>query len=98
EAYKQFISMLAMSFGEIDHLVVCDIFSRDDKVVARWSWRGKHTAEFMGVPATHRQITIRGIDIFRLTGGVIVDLWQEIDMMRILQQIMALPSWHSHGH
>jgi hypothetical protein len=33
--------------------------------------------------ATHRQVTIRGIDIFRLARGEIVDLWQEIDLMSI---------------
>jgi hypothetical protein len=32
---------------------------------------------------------MKGIDIFRLAGGKIADLWQEIDVMGLLQQISA---------
>jgi predicted ester cyclase len=106
EGYKQFIGMFAASFSEINQLVIGDMISCNDKVVARWSWSGKHTAEFMGVPATDRHVTMKGIDIFRLTSGEIADLWQEIDFMGILQQIIApapnlntqphlTPRWHS---
>jgi predicted ester cyclase len=98
EAYKRFIRTFMESFSDMDHLVICDLFRCDEKVAARWSWPGKHTAEFMGIPATYRQVTIRGIDIFRVAGGKIVDLWQEVDRMYILQQIMALPMPDSHGH
>src|SRR5687768_5844613 len=69
EDYKKFISMIAASFSDMNHINARDIFSCGDKVVARWSWSGKHTAEFMGIPATHRQITLKGIDIFCLADG-----------------------------
>ena len=91
EGYKRFVSMFTASFREMNHIKVCDIFSCGDKVVARWSWTGKHAAEFMGIPATNRQITMKGIDIFRLADRKIVDLWQEIDFMGILQQVSAPP-------
>jgi steroid delta-isomerase-like uncharacterized protein len=90
EDYMRFISMFEASFSDMNH-IIRDIFSCDDKVVARWSWTAKHTAEFMGIPATNRQITIKGIDIYRLTDGKIANLWQEIDIMGILQQISAPP-------
>ena len=89
DGYTTYMSLLAVSFSERNHIDVRDIFSTGDKVVARWSWRAKHTAEFMGIPATNRQITMKGIDIFRLAEGKIVDLWQEVDIMGILQQLSA---------
>ena len=91
EDYKRFISMLTASFSEMNRINVCELLSCGDRVVVRWSWSGKHTAEFMGIPATHRQITLKGIDILRLAEGKIADLWQEIDIMGILQQISAPP-------
>lgn len=91
EGYKHFLNLFAASFSELDQIVIRDIFSCDDRVVARWSLTGRHTAEFMGIPATHRRIRMKGIDIFRLIEGEIVDLWQEIDFMGILQQLMAPP-------
>jgi predicted ester cyclase len=41
----------------------------------------------MGIPATGQRITVKGIDIFRLAEGKIADLWQEMDLLGILQQI-----------
>jgi predicted ester cyclase len=89
EGYKKFISMLAVSFSEMTHIVAHDMFSNGDKVVARWACSGRHTAEFMGLRATNRLLTMKGIHIFRLTEENIAELWQEIDIMGILQQISA---------
>jgi predicted ester cyclase len=96
QGYKRFISMLATSFSDMHHLVIRDIFSSSDKVVARWSWTGKHSAEFMGIPATNRPVTLKGIDIFQLTEEKISNLWQEIDFLGILQQISAPPADGAH--
>jgi predicted ester cyclase len=81
--------MLATSFRELAPIAACDLFSYDDKVVARWSSSGVHNAEFMGIPATGRRVMLKGIDLFHLREGKIIDLWQEIDIMGILQQISA---------
>lgn len=86
--YKRFISMFAASFSDMQH-IVHDMFGCDNKVVARWTWSGIHTAEFMGNPASNRQITVKGIDIFNLREGRIADLWQEIDILGVLRQISA---------
>lgn len=92
EGYAKFVGMLALSFGELTPIAAGDLFSHGDKVVARWASSGRHSAEFMGIPATGRRVTLKGIDIFRLREGKIADLWQEIDLMSILQQISA-PTW-----
>jgi predicted ester cyclase len=81
--------MLALSFGELTPIAACELFSCGNKVVARWSSSGLHRGEFMGIPATGRRVTLKGIDLFRLVDGRIADLWQEIDLMGILQQISA---------
>jgi predicted ester cyclase len=43
----------------------------------------------MGIPATGRRVMLKGIDLFRLRDGKIASLWQEINLMGILQQITA---------
>jgi predicted ester cyclase len=80
---------LAANFSGVDHIEIHDLFSCGDKVAARWSWSGRHTTEFMGIPATNRLVTMKGIAIFRLAEGKIVELWQEMDIMGILQQVSA---------
>ena len=53
--------------------------------------KGTHTKEFMGVPATGNQVSISGINIFRISGGRIVEHWVNYDAMGLMQQIGAIP-------
>ena len=69
-----------------------DLVAEGDKVVARWSSRGTHDGDFMGVPPTGRTVTTTGITIFRLEDGKIVEEWSESDMLGMLQQVGAIPT------
>ena len=40
-----------------------------DIVFGRFLAKGTHTKEFMGVPATGKQVTISGVNIFRISGA-----------------------------
>jgi predicted ester cyclase len=53
---------------------------------------GTHQGTFMGIPPTGKRVKVSGIDIFRLTGGKIVERWAEIDTPGMLQQIGAIPN------
>jgi steroid delta-isomerase-like uncharacterized protein len=89
EGYKKFVGMIAASFSDTTQIEAHEVISNGDKIVVRWSSTGRHTGEFMGIPATGQRITLKGIDIVRLTEGKIADLWQEMDLLDILQQISA---------
>ena len=89
--YKKFVGMFAASFSDTTSIEAHEVISNGDKVAVRWSSTGRQTGEFMGIPATGQRIRLKGIDIFRLAEGKIADLWQEMDILGILQQISALP-------
>jgi steroid delta-isomerase-like uncharacterized protein len=63
-----------------------------DKVAIRWTARGTHHGEFLGVPATGKEIHSRGIDILHLRDGKIAEVWVEWDVLRDLQQMGAVVS------
>ena len=42
-------------------------------------------------PATGRSIELRGINMFRVKDGRVVEQWAELDMLGLLQQIGAIP-------
>jgi steroid delta-isomerase-like uncharacterized protein len=65
--------------------------SQGDFVATRYTARGTHQAEFMGVPATGRPVTVAGICISRLRDGKIVEEWEIADGLGALQQIGAIP-------
>jgi steroid delta-isomerase-like uncharacterized protein len=50
------------------HRALEDIVAEGDKVVARYTARGTHQGEFMGIPATGKRVTFRWITIYRLGG------------------------------
>jgi predicted ester cyclase len=68
-----------------------DQIAQGDLVVNRITWRGVHSGDLAGVPATGRSIELRGINMFRVKGGRVVEQWAELDIFGLLQQIGAIP-------
>ena len=67
-----------------------DLMADGDKVVARVSYRGTHQA-FRGIPPTEKQITVMGINIFRIANGKLVEHWGLTDRLAVLQQMDVVP-------
>jgi steroid delta-isomerase-like uncharacterized protein len=90
EDLKQFFVMLRSGFPDFQGTIE-DLFAAGDRVVLRFTFRGTHQGEFMGVAPTGTQVTMPGIDIFRVAEGRIVELWGQEDMLGMMQQIGAIP-------
>jgi steroid delta-isomerase-like uncharacterized protein len=72
---------------------VKDLISEGDKVVGRFTMRGTHSGEFMGVPPTGRSVTMSGIDIVRVAGGKIAEFWYGEHLLELMQQVGAIQSF-----
>jgi predicted ester cyclase len=72
-------------------VTIDDIMADGNKVIARFTARGTHNGEFMSVPPTGKAITLTAIEIFRVKDGKIVELWGEVNMMGLMQQLGMLP-------
>jgi predicted ester cyclase len=68
-----------------------DQIAQSDLVANRVIWRGTHTGEFAGIPATGRPIELEGINMFKVKDGRVVEQWAELDFLGLLQQIGAIP-------
>lgn len=64
-----------------------DMVAERDLVVIRWSHTGTHRGEFLGVPATGKRFTFRGIDVYRILGGKMAEHWNVVDALGFLQQV-----------
>jgi len=73
------------------NVTINDIMADGNKVIARFTARGTHNGEFMGVPPTGKAIILTAIEIFRVKDGRIVELWGEVNMMGLMQQLGMLP-------
>ena len=69
-----------------------DVLVSGDKVVARLRVTGTHQGDFMGMPATGREIDVKLIDITRFgDDGLAYEHWGVLDSMTMMQQLGAVP-------
>lgn len=67
--------------------------AEDGLVALRGTFTGTHTgSDLLGVPASGKRIDWSGIDVSRVVGDKIVERWLCDDMLRLAQQLGALPS------
>ncbi len=91
EGAKQVFMIYRTAFPDF-RLSVEDIIAEGDKVVARWRTHGTHQGELMGIPPTGKQVTVTGIDLFRVAGDKIAEHWAEFDMLGLMQQLGVIPA------
>ena len=53
---------------------------------------GTHQGDFMGIPATGKEIDIRGMTMLTIGEGKCAQAWGVMDIMSLMQQIGALPA------
>lgn len=90
EAINAVITSCRGAFGGL-HVTIEDMVAEGDKVTCRFTARGVHSGEFMGVPPTGKKIAMTGIEIFRLKDGKIAELWGEANLMGLAQQLGVMP-------
>ena len=69
-----------------------DLIAEGDRVVERWTNSGTYTgAPFFGTPPNEKRFSMRGISIYRIANGRIVEHWGEMDFLGLLQQLGLIP-------
>jgi steroid delta-isomerase-like uncharacterized protein len=63
-----------------------------DLVVTRWTGKGTHDGELMGVAPTGKWVEVDGIAIDRIADGRIVESWTCFDALGMMQQLGAIPA------
>jgi len=90
EGYKQTVTSLCAPFADIK-CTTDDMVAEGDKVAVRWTWRGTHKGEFMGIAPTGKEVTVTGICILHIVGGKIVEDWGQMDNLGMMQQLGVFP-------
>ena len=70
--------------------IVKDMYASGDKVTKYWQFKGTHTGDFMGIPATGKTVDIEGCTIARMVNGKIVEERDFMDNMSFLTQLGVL--------
>jgi steroid delta-isomerase-like uncharacterized protein len=90
QAFEQYQSTFYSSFSETETIIE-DLIAEGDRVAFRGFVRTVHTGEFMGVPASGREIAVSVVGFAKIDQGKIAEWWNYPDRLSWMQQIGALP-------
>ncbi len=89
EGFKQSLSELFTAFPDI-HADIEHIIAENDLVVVFLNFTGMHKGEFQGMPATNKPVNIRSADLYKVENEKIVEHWDVVDQLDLLQQTCAI--------
>jgi len=93
EDYKRWFAEGHSLFPDF-HLTVEIVVAEADKVAGHWNWHGTNMGDFdlpAPAPATGKQVSVSGMNIFRFAGGKIAEEWFQADTMGLMQQLGFVP-------
>jgi len=76
EGVKKYASAIIESVSD-RKLVQNDIFAKGDKVLIRWTNSGTNIGSLFGYNPTGKQYVATGLDLFRISNGKIMEMWQQ---------------------
>jgi steroid delta-isomerase-like uncharacterized protein len=82
----QFLKMTSDAFAGFT-IRADQVIAEGDKVYTLATATGTHRAEFMGVPATGRQVTVPMADLMRVQDGKVAEHWGVMDSGALMQQL-----------
>ena len=91
EGTKQLVTVYRNAFPDV-HFTIDEQIAEGDKVVTRWTAKGTHKGDLIGIPATGKSSTVTGIAVDRLVNGKIVESWGIFDQFGMLQQLGVIPA------
>jgi steroid delta-isomerase-like uncharacterized protein len=91
EGHKQFASMFYAAFPDLHH-VIEDTVAEGDKAVVSITLEGTHKGDFMGIPATGKEVRVSAIAIFQIADGKVTRVFGVLDQAGMMQQLGAAPA------
>lgn len=82
----QHVASFHKAFPDI-RIEVHEAIAERDLVVVRATWSGTHRGDYMGHAATQREFKLKGMVMWRVHEGRIVERWGCLDRLGLMQQL-----------
>ena len=87
--FKEFWRIFRAAFTSI-HVDIHQMIEQGETAMAQWTITMTHTGPFLGIPASGKRITAKGMSIQRFVGGKIVEAWDNWDQLAVMTQLGAV--------
>ncbi|MGB5419339.1 ester cyclase [Algibacter sp.] len=86
ENFKAYYQNFLTGFSDIE-FTVTDCFGQGDKIAKHWNFKGTHTGDFFGIPATGKSVDIDGVTLVKMKDGKVAQEQDFMDNMVFLAQL-----------
>ena len=90
EAFKEYYKNFLSGFSDIE-FTVDNAFGQGDKIVKHWTFKGIHTGDFFGIPATGNPVILEGVTLVKMKDGKIDREQDFFDNLELMQQLGIIP-------
>lgn len=90
DSARAFYANFLTGFSSIQFTMV-DVFGQGDKIVKHWNFKGIHTGDFFGIPATGKAVDLDGSTIVLMRDGKIAEEQDFFDNMDFMTQLGLMP-------
>ena len=87
DACLEYYTNYLTGFSEIEWTII-DAFGQGNKLIKHWNFKGKHTGNFFGIPATGNSPNLSGTTIVTMRDGRIAKEHDFFDMKSMLDQLL----------
>lgn len=88
--FKAYYQNYLTGFSHVT-FTITDVFGQGDKIVKHWNFKGQHTGDFFGIPATGREVNIDGVTLVKMKNGKIAQEQDFMDNLEFMQQLGMIP-------
>lgn len=86
ENFRAYYNNYIVGFTEREFSIV-KVFGQGDNLVKQWRFKGKHTGDFFGIPATDKSVDLSGVTIVEMRDGKIASEQDFFDNLDFLKQL-----------
>ena len=86
DGFKEYVLSVHAALSHY-RCLIDDLVVEPNKVFAKMTFNGIHTAEFLGYAATNMRVTWAGAALFKFTNGKVTSLWVLGDLKTLEQQL-----------
>ena len=85
-AVKDFYMNYLNGFSDIEFTIL-DAFGQGERIVKHWNFKGTHTGDFFGIPATGNKLDLSGTTLVTMKDGKIAKEQDFFDMQSLTSQL-----------
>jgi steroid delta-isomerase-like uncharacterized protein len=87
---KQFVGAYRSAFPD-GRSTLEEAIVQGDRLAYRWTFRGTHDGDLLGIAPTGKNVEIWGVTFLRFENGKVTEQWNGWDMLGLMQQLGVAP-------